>query len=59
MEEIYKFALELILKHCENESYGSKEEIQMICEMALKESTGCGDCYCERCVDCTRGNEDE
>lgn len=36
MEELYKFALELILRHCENSSYGSKEDIQMICEMALK-----------------------
>lgn len=39
MEEIYKFALEIILKLCEKESYGSKEDIQMICEMAL----GAGD----------------
>ena len=36
MEEIYKFALELILKHCEKESYGDKEDIQMICKMALE-----------------------
>jgi hypothetical protein len=36
MEQTYKFALEVILKLCEKESYGSKEDIQMICEMALK-----------------------
>ena len=36
MENTYKFALEIILKLCEKESYGSKENIQMICEMALE-----------------------
>ena len=36
MENTYKFALELILKLCEKESYGSKEDIQTICEMALE-----------------------
>ncbi len=36
MEELYKFALELILRDCEEEDYGRKKNIQMICEMALK-----------------------
>lgn len=36
MENTYKFALELILKLCEKESYGSKEDIQTICKMALE-----------------------
>lgn len=35
MEEVYKFALQIILKNCEKDSYGSKEDIQTICEMAL------------------------
>lgn len=39
MEKTYKFALEVILKLCEKESYGSKENIQLICETVLKEST--------------------
>ena len=36
MEELYKFALELILRDCEEEDYGRKKNIQMICELALK-----------------------
>ena len=38
MENVYKKALEIILNLCIHENYGSKDEIQIVCETVLKES---------------------
>ena len=37
MEQVYKMALEMILKFCEKDNYSTTDNIKIICKMALKQ----------------------